>query len=608
MTSAPQTSPSQDSRSSGPLVRRLFRETLRPYLWTIVIALLCMALAAGAQGFTAWLMEPVVDWVFSQKEQALLWPVAALVLGTFAVKGMAEYAQSVMMSRVGLSIVSDLQQRLFDHLLGLDAAFFSRVSSGNLVSRFLVDVNQMRNGVSNAITGIGKDTLSVVALIGVMFYQDWMLAAVSFFVFPIAIYPIVRLGRRMRKVTVNSQEQMGAFNTILEQSFQGIRLVKSYGLEQYEQAKVDKLTKEIYDLTLKGAITRAASSPIMETLGGVAVTVVIVYGGYRVIEGTTTTGAFFSFITALMMAYQPMKNLARLNASLQEGLAGAQRLFELIDTKAEITDAPEAVPLVPKGGHVRFEAVDFTYEADKSALSGLTLDIPAGATVALVGPSGAGKSTIMNMIPRFYDATGGQVLIDGQDVRGVTLASLRSAISLVSQEVTLFDDSVRTNIAFGCLDASDEQIEQAARMAAAHEFISELPEGYDTLVGQRGLKLSGGQRQRLAIARAMLKNAPILLLDEATSALDTESERQVQAALEQLMQGRTTLVIAHRLSTVVGADLIHVIDSGRVIESGTHRELLALGGAYAHLYALQFAAEEAIAANTAARQAAGAAS
>lgn len=608
MTSAPQTSLSQDSRSSGPLVRRLFRETLRPYLWTIVVALLCMALAAGAQGFTAWLMEPVVDWVFSQKEQALLWPVAALVLGTFAVKGMAEYAQSVMMSRVGLSIVSDLQQRLFDHLLGLDAAFFSRVSSGNLVSRFLVDVNQMRNGVSNAITGIGKDTLSVVALIGVMFYQDWMLAAVSFFVFPVAIYPIVRLGRRMRKVTVNSQEQMGAFNTILEQSFQGIRLVKSYGLEQYEQAKVDKLTREIYDLTLKGAITRAASSPIMETLGGVAVTVVIVYGGYRVIEGTTTTGAFFSFITALMMAYQPMKNLARLNASLQEGLAGAQRLFELIDTKAEITDAPEAVPFVPKGGHVRFEAVDFAYEADKSALRGLTLDIPAGATVALVGPSGAGKSTIMNMIPRFYDATGGQVLIDGQDVRGVTLASLRSAISLVSQEVTLFDDSVRTNIAFGCLDASDEQIEQAARMAAAHEFISELPEGYGTLVGQRGLKLSGGQRQRLAIARAMLKNAPILLLDEATSALDTESERQVQAALEQLMQGRTTLVIAHRLSTVVGADLIHVIDSGRVIESGTHGELLALGGAYAHLYALQFAAEEAIAANTAARQAAGAAS
>jgi subfamily B ATP-binding cassette protein MsbA len=579
--------------STQKLVARLWRDALRPYLPRLLLALLAMLLAAGAQGFTAWLMEPVVDWVFTQKSQALLWPVAGAVLATFAIKGTAEYAQAALMSQVGLRIVADLQKRLFAHLLTLDAGFFGATSSGRLVSRFMVDVNQMRAGVSNAITGIGKDSLTVVALIGVMFYQDWLLAAAAFIVFPVAFYPIVRLGRRMRKVTVNTQEQMGAFNTVLEQSFQGIRMVKSYGLEAIERDKVDRLTDEIYRLTLKGAITRALSSPIMETLGGVAVTIVIVYGGYRVIEGVTTTGSFFSFITALMMAYQPMKSLAKLNASLQEGLAGAQRLFALLDTESAITDAADARPLAVSGGALRFDAVTFAYGEDEPALRDLTLEAPAGKTVALVGPSGAGKSTLMNLIPRFHDVQAGTVCIDGQDVRAVTQDSLRRAIALVSQEVTLFDDSVRANIGYGRPEASEAEIAQAARMAAAEDFILALPDGYDTVVGQRGLKLSGGQRQRLAIARALLKNAPILLLDEATSALDTDSERQVQAALTHLMAGRTTLVIAHRLSTVVSADLIHVIDRGRVIESGRHTELLDKGGAYARLYALQFAAEQA---------------
>lgn len=580
--------------STRALVGRLWQEAIRPYLGRIVLALVFMAVAAAAQGFTAWLMEPVVDWVFAQKSGTLLWPVAGAVLATFAVKGLAEYAQAAIMSQVGLRIIADLQRRLFAHLLTLDAGFFQRVSSGRLVSRFMVDVNQMRQGVSNAITGIGKDSLTVVALVFVMFYQDWMLGLLAFIVFPIAVYPIVRLGKRMRKVTVDTQEQMGAFNTVLEQSFQGIRMVKSYALEPHEQGKVDVLTEEIYRLTLKGAITRALSSPIMETLGGLAVTIVIVYGGYQVIAGETTTGSFFSFITALMMAYQPMKSLAKLNASLQEGLAGAQRLFEVLDTQTAIAEKPDAQPLHTHGGHVVFENVTFEYEPGKPALRDLSLSVPAGRTVALVGPSGAGKSTIMNLIPRFYDASGGTVTIDGQDVRDVTLESLRGAIALVSQEVVLFDDSVRANIAFGRPGASEAEIEQAARNAAAHEFIAALPDGYDTIVGQRGLKLSGGQRQRLAIARAMLKNAPILLLDEATSALDTESERHVQAALNTLMEGRTTLVIAHRLSTVVHADVIHVIDDGRVIESGRHDELLERGGAYARLYALQFAAEAAV--------------
>lgn len=583
--------PPAQKHTTARLARRLYGEAMRPYAWRIFWAVVLMGVAAGAQGVTAWLMEPVVDWVFAAKNKAMLWPVAGAVLLTFAVKGGAEFAQSALMSQVGLRIVTDLQQRLFGHLMTLDAGFFGANRSGSLVSRFMVDVNMMRMAVSNAITSMGKDSLTVVALVGVMFYQDWLLALIAFFVFPVAIYPIARLGRRMRKVTVNTQEQMGALNTVLEQSFQGIRMVKAYGLEGLEASKVGKLTETVYGLTVKGAITRALSSPIMETLGGVAVTIVIVYGGYRVIADETTTGSFFSFITALLMAYQPMKSLAKLNASLQEGLAGAQRLFDLLDRRSAIVEKANAPDLDLRGGRIELDRVTFAYDPAVPALRDLSLDVPAGRTVALVGASGAGKSTVMNLIPRFHDVDGGAVRIDGQDVRDVTLASLCGAIALVSQEVVLFDDSVRANIAYGRPGASDEDIEQAARMAAAHDFIMALPDGYDTLVGERGMSLSGGQRQRLAIARAMLKNAPILLLDEATSALDTESERQVQDALETLMAGRTSLVIAHRLSTVVNADIIHVLDGGRLVESGSHAELLARGGAYARLHALQFAAE-----------------
>ena len=329
----------------------------------------------------------------------------------------------------------------------------------------------------------------------------------------------------------------------------------------------------------------------METLGGVAVCIVIIYGGYRVIDGATTSGAFFSFIMALLLAYEPMKRLANLNASLQEGLAGAQRLFQLLDTEPEILEKPGAMDLGSVKGHIRLEDVRFSYVPGKAALNRITLEVPAGKRVALVGASGAGKSTILNLIPRFYDVDEGRVIVDGTDVRDVTFSSLFGGFALVSQETTLFDDTIRANIAYGRAGAEEEEIIEAAKNAAAHDFIVDLPDGYDTMVGEQGIKLSGGQRQRLAIARAMLKNAPVLLLDEATSALDTESERQIQAAMDKLMQGRTTLVIAHRLSTVTGADLIYVINEGRVIEQGSHVELIARGGNYQRLYNLQFAEE-----------------
>lgn len=572
-------------------MRRLWRECIRHYLGWIVLAVACMAVMAAATAFSAWLMEPVVNEVFIGENRDMLWPLGLAVFATFFIKGLANYGQSVLMSIVGFRIIADNQNRLYAHLARMDLSFFHNHATGGLISRFTVDINQMRSAVSNVLTGFGKDLLSLVGLIAVMFAKDWQLAAICIFIFPMSALPILRLGRRMRKVTANTQEEMGLFTTLLEQTFQGIRLVKAYGMEGYEKSRIAGIVERIFSLNLKSARTRALSSPIMETLGGVAVCIVIIYGGYRVIEGATTSGAFFSFIMALLLAYEPMKRLANLNASLQEGLAGAERMFKLLDTEPAIHEKPDAMDLGSVKGHIQLEDVRFSYVPGKPALDGITLEVPAGKRVALVGASGAGKSTILNLIPRFYDVDEGRVTIDGTDVRDVTFASLFGGFALVSQEITLFDDTVRANIAYGRAGAEEDEIIEAAKNAAAHDFIVDLPDGYDTLVGEQGVKLSGGQRQRLAIARAILKNASVLLLDEATSALDTESERQIQAAMDKLMQGRTTLVIAHRLSTVTSADLIYVIDKGCVIEQGTHVELMVRGGNYQRLYNLQFAEE-----------------
>ncbi|MBR9972868.1 ABC transporter ATP-binding protein [Magnetospirillum sulfuroxidans] len=577
--------------SSRSLMRRLIKEGMRPYLGKVILAALCMGISAAATAGYALLMDPVINDIFVNRRSELLWPLALAVLGTFIAKSFAGYGEAVLLSKVGLQVIADMQNRLFRHLMRLDVQFFHDMQTGRILSRLTNDVAAMRFAVSNALTGLCKDAAEAVFLIAAMFYQDWQLATFSFIFFPIAVLPIARLGKRMRKVSANTQEQQAQLTIYLEQAIQGIRVVKAYGMEDYEDRKVGGLVGTLRDLTFKAARVRSASSPIMEFLGGFAITVVIVYGGSRVIEGPTTPGAFMSFITALMLAYRPLKNLANLNTNLQEGLAAASRCFSVLDTEAVIRDRAGAQDLVLREGNVRFDGVFFTYDGIKAALDGVSMDIPGGKTVALVGPSGAGKSTILNLLPRFYDVTDGNIAIDGTDIRDVGMDSLRARISLVSQEIVLFDDTIRANIAYGRFGATDEEIEAAARAAAAHDFILSLPDGYDTMVGERGLNLSGGQRQRLAIARAMLKNAPILLLDEATSALDTESERQVQTALEHLMKGRTTIVIAHRLSTVVNADLIHVLDRGRVVESGDHNALLAHGGVYARLYALQFSGD-----------------
>ena len=588
----------ENATTTAALVRRLLREYVRPHLWRIGAAILCMVIVAASTAAFTQLIKPIVDDVFVRRDGAMLWPVAGLALAVFAAKGFASYGQGVLMSFVGHKIVAEMQERLYGRLIGADLAFFNRTSPGDLIARFVNDINLLRNAVSNTLVGFGKDLLTALALIGVMFYEDWVLAVAAFLAFPSAILPIVQIGRRMRKVSGRTQAGVGRLTTLLDEGFQGVRYVKAYAMEAYEKLRARAAIGEVFRLNYKAERTRHTLHPIMEMLGGVAVVAVILYGGHQVIAEGKPAGSFFAFVMALLMAYEPIKRLAKLNASLQEGLAAAVRLFALLDMEPEIKDAPGAKPLKVNGGAIRFDDVTFSYDEKTPALHGVTLEAPAGKTVALVGPSGAGKSTVMNLIPRFYDIDAGTVSIDGQDVREVTLDSLRRHVALVSQEILLFDDTVRANIAYGRPGASDAEIAAAAEAAGAANFIAELPDGYETPVGPRGGRLSGGQRQRIAIARAMLKNAPILLLDEATSSLDSETERQVQSALRELMQGRTTLVIAHRLSTVLDADIIYVMEASRIVESGRHAELLARGGAYARLYAMQFAEQDLGAAET----------
>jgi subfamily B ATP-binding cassette protein MsbA len=570
--------------------RRILARFVRPYTRRLLLAVAVMAVVSGATALTAWLMDPVVNEVFVNQNETMLWVIAGAVLATFLVKSLASFAQAALMSSVGFSIVADIKCQLFRHLLDQDVSLFQEQHSGTLLSRFTYDIVTMRNVVSSVVVSLGRDLLTVVFLTAVMIYQDWLLALIALVVAPLSAYPVQQLGRRVKRITGDTQHAMGNLTARMAQSFQSIRIVKAYNLEDRETTHTDSNVRQVYDLAYRSALAKAATQPLIDAAGGVAITAVILYGGSQVISGATTPGSFFSFITACLMAYQPMRALGKTFAQLQEGLAAAERVFSLLDRQPRVREPEAPVALARRPAEIAFDDVTFAYQEGQPALDRVSLTAPVGQTTALVGPSGAGKSTVLALIPRFFDPDQGTVRVGGHDLRELSLASLRDAMALVTQEVAIFDDTVAENIRMGRADATDAEVREAAEAAAAHDFITQLSDGYETRVGENGTRLSGGQRQRISIARAILKDAPILLLDEATSALDTESEKQIQTALNRLMRGRTTLVIAHRLSTVINADRIYVMDRGQVVEQGTHGELIGRAGTYAKLYDLQFAA------------------
>lgn len=572
---------------STQLIGRLFRGYLRPYLPSFALASLFMAMASAMTAAQALLMQSIIDQILHDKNYQELLFIALIVFAVFAWRGFATYFQVLIMNRIGQRIVTNIQQELYRHILKLDLAYFHANASGILMSRLTNDVTSMRYTTSECLTSTFRGTFTLIGLVGVMFYQDWRLAIGAFVIFPPTAWYVAKIGKKMRRVASHTQAELGQFTAFLSQTFQGVRHVKAYGMEDHEQARVQGITENIFRLSLKGYRTGAMTQPVTDTLSGVAICGVLLYGGVQVISGHNSPGALVSFITAFLLAYEPMKRMAKMNGQLQSGLAAAERVFSVLDTQPLIDDATDAQPLLTSNYAIGLDHVQFAYPDGTQAVQEITLLAPHGKTTAIVGASGSGKSTIVNLILRFYDVQQGAVTIGGNNIKAMQLASLRGHIALVSQETALFDESIRANIAYGKAGATDAEIEAAAVDAFADGFIRALPQGFDTVVGEMGVKLSGGQRQRIAIARAMLRNAPILLLDEATSALDNESERAVQEALRRLQRGRTTIVIAHRLSTIVDADQIVVLDHGSVIEQGTHRDLLQRNGAYARLYGSQ---------------------
>ncbi|RJQ62337.1 MAG: lipid A export permease/ATP-binding protein MsbA [Desulfobacteraceae bacterium] len=566
--------------------RQLF-QLIKENRYRLIFGALCSMLVAASTSATAWLMKPAIDEVFVRQDTGMLKIIPLAVVALFLLRGLGYYGQEYMMSFVGQGIIKRLRESLYVHIQDLPFSFFNEERTGALMSRITNDVNIMRAMVSTAVTGLMRDALTIIGLTFVILYMDWKLALLAFVVLPLAFYPVVEFGRRVRKVSTGCQESMADLSAFLHETIAGQKIVKAFGMESYEKERFFQRTDRLFRLEMRAVVAKSLTSPIMEFLGGVGVALIIGYGGYRVTAGTSTPGTFFAFIGAVIMMYDPVKKLSRINATIQEGLSAADRVFDIIERQSDIKqDAnPVVLPVAPH--RVTFEHVYFRY-SQEMVLKDINLDVRAGEILAIVGTSGGGKTTLVNLIPRFYDVSEGSIRIDGLDIRRASIESLRRQIAIVTQDPILFNDTVRNNIAYGKPAASESEIVQAAKAAYAYDFIESFPEKFETNIGELGGRLSGGEKQRICIARALIKDAPILILDEATSSLDSESEMLVQKALENLMRGRTTFIIAHRLSTVVYADRIVVISNGRIAEEGTHSELLSCKGEYCRLYQMQF--------------------
>ena len=571
------------------ILKRLFRDSIKPYSLRLFSSLFFMVIIALCTGATAWLLDPAIDKIFLDKDETMLLLIPIAIILTLLIKSIATFIQIVLLNGVAQNVIADTQIKLFKKIINADLAWLHKVHSAKIISNFLYDVTLLQDSVSSSLANGVKDVLTLICLLGVMYYQDWQLATISIIAFPLVGILTRRLGKRIKKASTESQEETGTLASILSENLDGTRIVKAY---QQEDEEIEKLSKSVFrrmTKILKGANARGAASPFAEFLAGFGIAGALYYAGLRGLQGELALNEFVSFLGAMMLAFQPLRRIAQINATLQEGFAAAIRVFGLLDQKSLINEAQNAPNLSIDKSDITFEDVTLSYEGQiNSALKGINLRIPHGKTTALVGPSGSGKSSILNLIPRFYDPDKGNVKIDSQDIKELTISSVRSSLALVSQEPVLFDMSIYDNILYGKPEASREEVIDAAKAAAAHEFISELPKQYETIVGEKGYSLSGGQKQRISIARAFLKNAPILLLDEATSSLDTESEHLVQNAISVLMKDRTTLVIAHRLSTIINSDQIIVLDSGSVAEIGTHEELLKKNGVYKKLYEREF--------------------
>ncbi|MBZ0274203.1 lipid A export permease/ATP-binding protein MsbA [bacterium] len=561
----------------------------RPYIARLAISLACALIVAGTTAATAKLLEPVMNEIFVNKDRGFLYLVPWLIIGLFGLKGVFRFLQNYILRSVGERVIRRVRGELYHHYQYLDPAYYAENNVGVMMSRITNDVNMMQRAIPS-LESLVREPVTMLGLAIVAFWQFWQGALAILVVIPVTAVPIVIFGRKIRKWVRRGQERMGEMSSILKETFSGVRVIKAFGMEEYEIRRFDRENKRVFEANLRTMFLDELSSPLIEFLAALGGAVVVVSGGLMVMNGRLTTGAFFSFMAAFGLMYEPLKKINKMNVNFQAALAAARRVFSVLDTPPSIDDAPGATELSPIENKIHFDNVRFRYRDDGPfVLDGIDVTVRTGQVVALVGSSGAGKTTFGNLLPRFWDVTEGAIRIDGADIRGVTVKSLRRQIGMVTQDTFLFNDTVLANIAYGDENADRERARACARTAHADGFIEQMPNGYDTVIGEMGVKISGGQRQRLAIARALYKDAPILILDEATSSLDAESEREVQAALEQLLVGRTSFVIAHRLSTIRRADRILVLRDGRVVEDGTHDELIVRDGEYARLYKMQFA-------------------